>query len=230
MDKIKIHWQKCLAGEPQRFEFWAKTADGTVFPKELVINVGTYQGQKVIIAVAREIKERKALEEKLRRLAENDSLTQLYNRRVFFELAEKALSFSQRYNQSLSLILIDIDHFKQINDRLGHPGGDTVLRAFGKFCKENARASDIVARIGGEEFAIVMPNTSLEQSMQWAGLFNDNLSDLVVVHDREEISFSVSMGIATLTEEISTITDLVRMADTALYQAKDAGRDCIKVA
>ena len=230
MENIREYWWKCLQGEPQRFEFWSQTLEGRVFPKEVIINCGNYAGEKVIIAVARDITHRKELEDQLRHLADNDELTALYNRRVFFEMSEKAVSYCKRYEKPLSCLIVDLDHFKQINDSFGHPGGDVVLKSFGRLLANSARASDIVARIGGEEFAIVMPRTNLQQATHWAESLTKTLSEKTFSIEQEKLRVSVSIGISTLDEEVSDITALIKMADRALYQAKAAGRDCYKVA
>lgn len=230
MTQVREYWWRCLQGESQRFEFWSQTHDGKILPKELIINRGVYAGEKVIIAVARDITHRKELEKTLRKLADNDELTDLYNRRVFFEMAEKAVSYCTRYNKPLSCLIIDIDHFKQINDTYGHLGGDQVLKRFGQFCNESARSSDIVARIGGEEFAIIMPRTKLDQAIHWAESFTKRLSSLPIEVDDEFINISASIGISTMDENLNQVTSLMKMADRALYQAKAAGRDCYMVA
>ncbi|TQV87635.1 sensor domain-containing diguanylate cyclase [Aliikangiella coralliicola] len=230
LKQIRQYWEKCIDGQPQRFEFWTQTCDGVIFPKEVIINQGVYAGEKVIIAVARDMTNRKRLEENLRKHAEYDSLTGLYNRRVFFELAQKAIAYSKRYEQSLTVLVFDIDHFKNINDLYGHPAGDKVLADFGKFCLSCARESDILARIGGEEFAIVMPNTDLAQVTLWTQKFFDELSKLEIQLDQKKVSVSVSVGIASLSNENSDFNDLIKAADHALYDAKKSGRNCYRFA
>ncbi|MFQ5988436.1 MAG: GAF domain-containing protein [Candidatus Methylomirabilales bacterium] len=155
------------------------------------------------------------------RLANTDPLTALYNHRYFYHLLETEVKRARRYARSLSLIMLDIDHFKQFNDRFGHLSGDEALRCLAQVLRKNSRGVDMVARYGGEEFAIILPETDLTQAAVQA----ERLRTAAVEQQWPESQLTVSLGAAVLTEDMARAEDLVRDADRALYQAKAAGRN-----
>ncbi len=162
-----------------------------------------------------------------RKLARTDSLTGALSRRAFRDEAAKALALSLRHSHPLSCIALDLDHFKAINDRHGHAIGDRVLTETVTACRERLRNSDILGRIGGEEFAIVLPHTAEDDAMKVAAGILSELKRRVVVLPNQSISISASFGISTNARDIS-FDELLRRADSALYAAKDAGRStCI---
>jgi diguanylate cyclase (GGDEF)-like protein len=162
-------------------------------------------------------------------LATIDGLTGLYNRRHFDVLAEAEWRRFLRYLRPLSLILIDVDLFKKINDGLGHEAGDQALKTVAAVCMQGKRTTDIVARLGGDEFAILLPETSLSQARIVAERIQQELA-----HPRDvaatagESSFTLSLGIAEAAASMSGVEALLRAADKALYVAKFAGRNCIR--
>ena len=175
-----------------------------------------------------EIERRTVLEKKLQYLAQTDPLTLLYNRGYFLALAEKELQRAFRYDIPLCFAILDIDHFKHINDTYGHPVGDAVLQALGKHCLENLRETDIMGRLGGEEFAFILLHVTEEQARSKMGKLKDELSQLKVPYDGEHtLNFTVSIGLAMLNERIKRLDELYIQADEKLYLAKDAGRNCV---
>ena len=166
----------------------------------------------------------------LMRLASIDGLTGLYNRRHFLSLAEKEWNWVKRYQRPLSLLMLDIDLFKSINDRFGHDAGDKVIMDVANSCIETKRSSDIVGRIGGEEFAFVLPETDLESALQLAERLRSNISDRPIFLGRESVTLSVSIGLADAAPSITCIQDLMKQADEALYVAKRNGRNRVVVA
>jgi diguanylate cyclase (GGDEF)-like protein/PAS domain S-box-containing protein len=229
-DEVKKCWKRCMQGQTQRFEYWTKTQHGRIFPKEVILNLGTYAGQKVIIAVARDISKTKELENELREYAEHDYLTGLYNRRMFFELAGKAIAYSKRSNTPLSVLMIDIDHFKTINDQYGHSTGDKVLLVFSQTLTASIRDADILARVGGEEFAIVMLNSTIESASIWANRFLSKNINLTMDSSSQDINVTASIGIASLSQKNAELDTLINFADLALYDAKEHGRNCCRLA
>ena len=158
-----------------------------------------------------------------------DELTGLANRRMFNYLMEREISRSRRYNRPFSLVMIDIDHFKKINDTWGHPAGDTILRELGALMRENFRKLDVPVRYGGEEFACLLPETPLEEAIQVAERFRIVVEQASFAHGRQKIPVTVSLGVAAAGNgggiEDVTAEELLRFADRALYQAKQSGRN-----
>jgi diguanylate cyclase (GGDEF)-like protein len=160
-----------------------------------------------------------------RRMAGTDSLTGAQTRGGFREAAERALALSYRHSNPLSCIVLDLDHFKTINDTHGHAIGDRVLFESAKTCRERLRISDILGRIGGEEFAIILPHTDATAAMHVAEDIRVALEQLVVVLPFESLKVSASFGIASRDRAEMTLDELLRRADVALYEAKHAGRN-----
>ncbi len=175
--------------------------------------------------VIRDISHRREAHDALRRSLTCDFLTGLANRRAFFEEAECELQQWRRLMRPFSLVMIDADHFKAVNDRHGHAAGDSTLRHLAERMMEVCRAQDVLARIGGEEFACLLPGTTLEG----ARLLADRLCHSIAVAPAEvdglQIPVTVSVGVATITAEVDGVDELLRRADAALYAAKAAGRN-----
>lgn len=166
----------------------------------------------------------------LERLAASDSLTELANRRSFFESATAEVQRAQRYGHPLSLQMLDIDHFKSINDHFGHAAGDEVLRKLASVLRDNLRHNDLAARIGGEEFVVLLPETQLEDAAQHAERLRMAIAALRFPFDQSEHRMTVSIGVAALdTGELSPDPMLMR-ADRGLYRAKADGRNRVRVA
>jgi len=171
------------------------------------------------------------LREKLRNESLRDPLTGLYNRRYLEEAYTQAGATAQRQRGSLVVMLIDMDHFKQLNDTLGHEAGDTVLRALGALLQRSVRESDTPCRLGGEEFALLMPAATLEQGKARAEEIRKQIKALRVEHRGRVLdNFSASIGIAAYPDCGRSLAELLIAADQGLYQAKAAGRDCVRVA
>lgn len=175
--------------------------------------------------------ELKQVNEKLKTLSNTDPLTNLYNRRYFFSILEKEFERSKRYNRALSLLMIDIDFFKSVNDECGHLIGDKILTIVSRILKTNLRKIDICARYGGEEFAILLPETDLNGATSVA---NRNIMD-VSEQDLSDICsklkiITISIGIACLPDNnIKDIDTFIKCADEALYSAKKQGRNRVVV-
>ncbi len=161
--------------------------------------------------------------------ARTDTLTGLSNRRRFFEAMSRDLAQASRSGLPLVLLYLDIDHFKQINDRYGHAAGDEVLRQLGSVFRQHCRSGDIVARIGGEEFALGSLNTSREDVMVVAERLRRAIESKPVRIGNTDIVITVSIGISMMERDDNAVEDLLRKADTALYQAKQAGRNTIRL-
>jgi diguanylate cyclase (GGDEF)-like protein len=176
-----------------------------------------------------EIERRAVLEKELQYLAQTDPLTSLYNRGYFLEMAEKELQRAFRYDEPLCFAILDIDHFKRINDTFGHPVGDVVLQALGKHCLQSLRETDLMGRLGGEEFAFLLLHVNEEQARAKMEKLREELSQLSVADNTgSTLNFTVSIGLAMLTERIKRLDELYIQADEKLYVAKDAGRNCVR--
>lgn len=189
------------------------------------------EGRRVFHILARQAAvalESIALFEQVRELARRDGLTRLFNHLYFMDLLENEVRRARRYHRALSLLFIDIDHFKQVNDRFGHQAGDQVLVKLARRLETCVRDSDLIGRYGGEEFVVLLPESSEREGTALA----ERLRRLVEQHafevDGETARITLSVGVASLLpEQMATGDDLVRAADDALLRAKAAGRNCV---
>lgn len=165
-------------------------------------------------------------QQNLFKAANTDSLTSLYNKRYFMEALEKEFSYTRRSELPLSLIMIDIDYFKQINDTYGHIAGDKILKLVGTILSSQTRLENIACRFGGEEFAVILRGATISQAKQVAERIRASVQSRKVSNKGKEISFTVSVGVATFTgKNFNTSEELLARADELLYQAKQNGRN-----
>ena len=165
-----------------------------------------------------------ALQEKLRTQSLRDPLTGLYNRRYMEDALERYLSIAERNGSATSVIMIDLDHFKHLNDTHGHAKGDAVLRDVAAQLTAAVRPADIVSRYGGEELLMIMPGCDLDDAMLKAEVSRSRVEGLSELHGTP---VTASFGVATVPTTSSAMSDVVPMADAALYAAKQAGRNCV---
>jgi len=172
------------------------------------------------------------LQESLRQQAVHDSLTGLYNRRYMMEMLEREVRRAIRSQDPVGVIMLDLDHFKNINDNYGHESGDVVLQELSRFLQTHVRQEDIVCRYGGEEFIVIMPGTSLDVCKARARSLWEGIKNIQIQAEGHTIShLSISIGIAMSSDNsINDASELLRMADAALYKAKEKGRDTIVIA
>ena len=163
--------------------------------------------------------------EKIQQLAITDDLTGLYNRRGLFEIGRLEIERTQRYNLPLSAIIMDIDHFKRVNDQYSHAIGDQVLRSFAKCVQENTRELDVVGRIGGEEFVLLLPGSNHHSANKTAARLQDLIAKNITKTSLGDIQITVSQGVAVMDTSMFDLNDLVQAADRALYRAKETGRN-----
>lgn len=167
-----------------------------------------------------------ALQKALLETTLTDSLTRVANRRAFDERLEDAFEHARRYERPLALVLVDVDHFKAINDTHGHDAGDRVLRAVADVLAYSSRQSDFVARIGGEEFAVLLPETALFEAMQFAEKLRCNVAVAAIATG----PVTISVGVANMPHSrVATSAELFRAADQALYRAKANGRNRVEM-
>jgi diguanylate cyclase (GGDEF)-like protein len=158
-----------------------------------------------------------------------DPLSGLFNRRHFFRLAEFALAEALRYQHSLSLMILDIDHFKQVNDTYGHATGDGAIRLLAATIKTTIRAADVAARFGGDEFVILMPDTNTEQAIKSGQRLRLALAEITIPASQQRFHITLSIGVASLSAGANSIDILLEHADRALYATKQGGRNQIQV-
>lgn len=176
------------------------------------------------VMVLWDVTEQRALEAELRRLAQSDPLTGIRNRRAFFEAAEATFAASRAADGAQALLILDIDHFKAINDRYGHPAGDTVIRTIAERCAAVLREGDIFARIGGEEFAVLLPAAELAVVQAIAERLLDAVAGAPIIADGVAIPARLSIGATTRATADESFIAMMARADGALYEAKNGGR------
>ena len=186
-------------------------------------------GQPFLVGVGWDITSRLTLERELVLQARTDPLTGLYNRRHFLELAEQELSRAKRYEKPLSMLMIDLDEFKAINDSNGHQTGDNVLRKIAEICRLTLREVDIIGRMGGEEFAILLPESDAAQAMEVAERLRLRIADATIPLEQQgELSCTASIGAATLDGADIDVDQLLNLADKGMYEAKRSGRNQVR--
>jgi diguanylate cyclase (GGDEF)-like protein len=166
-----------------------------------------------------------AYHEEIYRLTTIDGLTQVFNKRYFIETLEREIGRANRYRRELSLIMFDIDHFKKINDTYGHLAGDHVLKQLASVIKTRIRREDILSRYGGEEFAIILPEIDNYNAMNFADKIRQLVEKAVFKFEDTDIPVTISIGVASMTQELQEPHEFIRIADSHLYEAKSAGRN-----
>lgn len=168
---------------------------------------------------------------RLEELSNTDDLTKLYNRRYFMELFELEFQRAQRYESRLGFVMIDIDNFKDFNDTFGHLLGDRILFEVSQILRESLRIHDIVGRYGGEEFALLMPETDLKGALVVAERYRKRVEEFVLLESNHELRVTISLGVAAIPHpKIQSVDDLIRLSDNALYKSKRNGRNRVEIA
>ncbi len=171
-------------------------------------------------------REMRMAQEKLAEMSVRDELTGLFNRRYFQEALDREVSGAERYGHGLALCMIDLDHFKRVNDTHGHLCGDRVLKDFGRLLEESTRKYDVACRYGGEEFSVILPDTSLEKATLLCERFRERIKDFAFTWEDVSLHITTSVGVAARpTGGDSSGEQLIELADKALYKAKSEGRD-----
>jgi diguanylate cyclase (GGDEF)-like protein len=167
--------------------------------------------------------------DRIRREVVTDPLTNLYNRRYFEQRAEEEVARSLRHQRPVSLLMLDVDHFKNVNDSFGHQTGDKVLQRIAQHLQESVRKSDVCGRFGGDEFVLVLPETPGRNAVFLADRLRKGIADILFtgLGIPADVAITISGGVATCPRDTTTVEGLMRRADEALYEAKDLGRNCI---
>ena len=175
--------------------------------------------------LAQNVKDLRSTRDHLAVLASTDVLTGVYTRRWWFDLAEKEFSRARRYARTFSLLMADLDWFKQVNDTYGHETGDRILNQFGEMVRHTCRTSDIIGRIGGEEFTVLLPETSAESARILAARLTENCRSILVPAESGDARCSCSIGVTEVRADDERLDVVMTRADQALYAAKHAGRN-----
>jgi diguanylate cyclase (GGDEF)-like protein/PAS domain S-box-containing protein len=206
----------------RRVEITAMRRDGSEFPVELRMTRIAFDGGALFTAYVRDITDRKRAEARLRFLADHDPLTGLLNRRRFEEELRRHVAYADRYTFGGVLLIMDLDHFKQINDTLGHSAGDAVIKNVAELLKRRLRRWDTVGRLGGDEFAMLLPSADEQSAHAIVADLQSALGDQVTPVGGHDIHVTASIGIAPVTG--ATVAErLVAQADIAMYKAKELG-------
>jgi diguanylate cyclase (GGDEF)-like protein/PAS domain S-box-containing protein len=224
-------WNTIRAGKDWRGELLNRRAGGELYWEDVAISAVTDDLGAIthFVAVKEDISQSKNLEEELRRLATIDGLTGVLNRQSFTELAAREFLRLHRPAGLLAAFMIDIDHFKSVNDTYGHPVGDRVIQAVATACRAGLREHDFIGRVGGEEFACVLPDTSLEQATVVAERLRATVADKAIeLSDGGNCLVTVSIGISTKTIRDDDVSAVLGRADAALYEAKQSGRNRVR--
>jgi diguanylate cyclase (GGDEF)-like protein/PAS domain S-box-containing protein len=242
---------RALNGEVVSYEWSLSNPTETVHYQTVVSPMRNSRGEVVgVVGVGRDITERKRIEDELKRLnvalqeqmgelkelhkqlreqAIRDPLTGLFNRRYLQETLDREVARAKRDGETIGFIIMDLDHFKQVNDKHGHKAGDMALQQLGNLLLQNLRAGDISCRYGGEEFTIVMPGASLEKTLERANFLLQKINEMRIEYDGAEIKITASMGVSLFPKNGSNREEAMSHADNALYAAKALGRNRVVV-
>jgi diguanylate cyclase (GGDEF)-like protein len=193
----------------------------------LMIHSFTKDDERFLTTLANQVAialENARIYNRMEEMAIKDGLTQLYNHSHFQETLFEEINRATRYDQALSLLMLDIDNFKDFNDTYGHPVGDEVLKSLAKTLQDITRDIDTVARYGGEEFTIILPETTIGGAKEVACRINQAVRDMIIEENDLKLSVTVSIGAATYNSDLSQ-KELINNADKALYRAKESGKD-----
>jgi diguanylate cyclase (GGDEF)-like protein/PAS domain S-box-containing protein len=208
-------------------EMWDRRKNGEVYPEALtIIRVKNVEGTVINhLAIFSDISERRLAQERIQQLAHYDVLTGLPNRVLFSDRLEQAMIFAQRNHSKISLLFLDIDRFKQINDTLGHGVGDQLLQSVGQRLLECVREQDTVSRQGGDEFIVVLADADAEGAELVADKIMHNITQPYMI-EQHDLRITASIGIAVYPDHAQDCESLIKYADVAMYQAKESGRNC----
>lgn len=231
-EKMLATLQSTLETGSASLEWMHQTLDGEPVPSEVTLVRVVYQGRYVVLGYTRDLRELKktvSLLNHLEQLAFIDPLTGTYNRRYFLEKGYAAFSEYSSLQNPLSLIMMDLDFFKDVNDSLGHAAGDEVLKSVAQVVQRTLRGTDLLARYGGEEFIILLQGAGRALAVRFAERLRRKIRSTRFYYRENLIRLTVSLGVVTKTDAATTLEEALELVDKALYQAKNSGRDRVEV-
>ncbi len=233
-DRGKGHLEHFMKEEIGRLigregEILGRRKNGENFHMAIKISKVVLEDQEMYTALADDISERKAMMEHLKSMAEHDGLTGLYNRSYFQESLERLVELTRRTRQTSALFYIDLDHFKYVNDTMGHGAGDRLLKEISAILNRRARKSDLVSRLGGDEFTVLLYNIPEEQIGNSAESFRKALADYPFRNGAEQVDIGCSIGVSLITEQTRSAAETLSHADIACHLAKRGGRNRVHV-
>jgi diguanylate cyclase len=202
-------------------------------PWDVFLALGVMAGAVLLVAAAvwplmRMLRDLEAARVKLDVLATRDELTGVFNRRQFLVLADREWARCRRYDMGAAMVMLDVDHFKRVNDLHGHLAGDLMLREIARAAADTLRHADYLGRFGGEEFIVFLPHTDTLGALDVAERIRERVAAIALEWRGEQVRTTMSIGVATLAGEHDTVGALIADADRALYSAKHAGRNCVR--
>jgi len=229
--EYESYFKKIKSGTITTNELEYKKSDGSLFWVKLEGNqISQTKDEPLILWSFIDIDNEVKYREKLKLLAHIDPMTQLYNRRYFSQISESILDLSKRDKTQISVMILDIDNFKNINDKYGHNAGDEVIIAVADILTQKTRKSDVISRWGGEEFVILLPQTDTKGGKIIAKKIRRAVEGLIIyLENKKEIKLTISIGVSEVFAEDQTIDFSIIRADKALYQAKKDGRNKVKI-
>jgi diguanylate cyclase (GGDEF)-like protein/PAS domain S-box-containing protein len=204
--------------------------NGEHFPMEVSASEMEIKGQRYFVGIVRDVTERKLVEQKITHLAHHDYLTGLPNRALFLEQLEHSITMARRNRYKVAVLFLDLDGFKQVNDTLGHDAGDVLLQEVGKRLRSVIRESDIVARIGGDEFTFVLNNVGEDANAAWIAQKVIDVLAVPIDLKAQQCRIGASIGIAIYPDSSSDFETLLKQADEAMYWAKQNGKNTFRIA
>jgi diguanylate cyclase (GGDEF)-like protein len=221
---------RSVGSSGDNFETGHRRKDGSTVQVEISTNGAICGGQKLVFCVCRDITERKKIEQKLSKMATHDALTELPNRLLLTDRFDISVARAKRNAGNVSIMMLDLDHFKYVNDTLGHDIGDKLLKAIGNMLKGIVRKSDTVARMGGDEFVLLLPEVNDLQNIQRiAQKILDDFKKPFPINGHN-LLITTSIGIAVYPSDGEDFESLMTSADKAMYYAKESGRNNYKFA
>lgn len=228
-NEIAQRMRQAVAARRHHFEFSHRLRDGTVQEVDVYSGPILYNGSVALVSFIHDATRRKTLERKLKAMASTDSLTGCCNRRRFLTILRHEFRQSRRNHTPLTFAMMDLDHFKAINDTHGHPSGDLVLKALAKACAKLIRDCDCFGRLGGEEFGVILPTTGIEAALPVLSRIRETAQDLRIAAPHGLVGATLSLGVSTIADSDPDDSAVLKRADTALYAAKANGRNRMEV-